>query len=406
MKLRRLLRSSVRALLAHRLRAILAGTSVAIGVAAVLVMSALGQGARDAVLRDVATMGTDLLVVRPAQVEARASRPTIRGSVSSLTVDDCEAVATLEAVGRAAAAVDRQMRVEAGRRSMQTRVMGVSASFLDLRGLRLRAGRFVGPEEDRTAQRVAVLGARVADALFPGQQAVGETLRIRGVPFEIIGVLVARGALADGSDEDGNVFVPIRTALRRLLNTMWLGSIFVSAATSRDLDRAEGQVRQILRERHGLGEGLADDFTVQNQSRLLVMREELARSLSLLAFGLAGASLVVGGTGILAFMTLSVRERTGEIGLRTALGARRRDIFRQFVVEASALALSGWLAGVVASTLALAAIAGTTDWSVGLSGAGIVWSLSSTGLAGLGLGALPARRAARLSPIDALRAGS
>lgn len=406
MKLGRLLRTSARALLVHRLRAALAAASVAIGVAAVLVTSALGQGARDAILRDVATLGTNMLVIRPAQVEARVARPTIRGRSSSLRIDDRDAVATLDVVSRTAAAVEGRMRVEVGRRSMQALVMGTSASFADVRGLHLRVGRFVTPEAEDEAERVAVLGARVADTLFPGSAAVGETLHIRGIPFEVVGVLAARGVLADGSDEDGNIFVPIRAAMRRLLNSIWLSSVFVAVARTEDMEHAEEQIRRLLRDRHRISEGRADDFEIQSQARLLGMREELARSLTLLAYGLAGATLLVGGTGILAFMILSVRERTGEIGLRTALGARRRDVFSQFVVEASVLALGGWLAGAVASAVILAVVAETTGLPVGLSVAGVSLSLLATALAGIGLGALPARLAARLPPIEALRAAS
>ncbi len=403
MRLGRAVRLSARGLLAHRVRAALAVTSVAIGVAAVLVTGALGQGARDAVLRDVATMGTNLLVVRPAQVEQRVARAAVRGRVTSLRLEDSEAIGALPAVGAAAPGADRRLRLKAGRRSMEALILGTSGSFFALRGLRLRSGRFLEAEEERTAARVAILGARVNEMLFPGRQPIGETLRIDGVPFEIVGVLASRGVLADGSDEDGNVFVPVRTAQRRLFNTTWLTSVFVSAKQAERMTEAAEEVRRLLRERHGITPSQADDFDVQDQTKLLTMRATLADSLTLLAAGLAGASLLVGGTGVLALMFLSVKERTTEIGLRLAVGARQRDIFRQFVIEASALALGGWLVGALMASVSLSVIAHATHWSVGLPVFGLAASLVATGVTGIGFGAWPARRAANVPPIGALR---
>jgi putative ABC transport system permease protein len=404
MKLRRGLRLSARALAAHRVRAALAMASVAIGVAAVLVTSALGQGVRDGVLRDVAAMGTSLLVVRPGQVDPRVGRPTIRGRVTSLRPDDCTAIEALASVREAAPGAERRVRVKAGRGSMEALALGTSASFSTLRGLTFREGRFLEPYEDTKALRVAVLGARVASTLFPGGQAIGATIRIDGSPFEVVGVLGARGVLLDGSDEDGNVFVPNRTALRRLFNTTWLSSIFVSVDRPDRMEQAEEEIRRLLRDRHQRDTGQADDFDIQSQAKLLAGREALADSLTLLAVSLAGASSLVGGTGVLALMLLSVKERTGEIGLRLAVGARPADVFLQFLAEASLLALGGWLLGAVSGALVSYGIAVATDWQVGVPLSGLVATLATTGVMGIGFGAWPARRAARLYPIRALQA--
>jgi putative ABC transport system permease protein len=403
MKLLRGLGLSRRALLANRMRAALAISSVAIGVAAVLVTSALGQGARDAVLRDVGAMGTSLIVVRPAQVATQVARKAVRGRVTSLRFEDCEAIGTLAAVAEVAPGSERRLRLKAGRGSMDALVLGTGPSFRSLRALSLRSGRFFVPAEDAAAERVAVLGARVADTLYSPRNPVGETLRIRGVPFEVVGVLAARGVLADGSDEDGNVFVPVRTALRRLFNTTWLSEVFVSAARPDGLAAAEAEIRSLLRGRHRLAAGRPDDFDIQNQSRLLAVREALAGSLTTLAGGLAGASLLVGGTGVLALMLLSVKERTSEIGLRMALGARPGDVFLQFLTEASALALGGWVVGALLGGALAGVAALTTKWSVGVPLAGLVASLAVTVVTGVGFGAFPAARAARMTPIDALR---
>ena len=229
----------MRGLLAHRRRVALATGSVALGVASVLVTSALGQGAREALLRDVARMGTNLLVVRPTQVERHVARPAIRGRVSTLRPEDCRELAALPEVREVAPSRDGGARVKVGRRSMSATVFGTSPDFFSLRALRLRSGRFLLRSENDAALRVAVLGARVADTLFPDADPTGTTIRIRGVPFVVVGVLESRGVLADGSDEDSNVLVPIRTALRRVFNTTWITGIFVSAVAPEKLDAAE-----------------------------------------------------------------------------------------------------------------------------------------------------------------------
>ncbi|MEW6364813.1 MAG: ABC transporter permease [Acidobacteriota bacterium] len=404
MRLRRGFALSVRALTAHRVRAGLATASVAIGVASVLVTSALGQGARDAVLRDVGAMGANLLLVRPAQLGTLVARREVRGRVTSLRAEDCEEIAALACVREAAPGSERDMRIKVGPRSMDALVMGTGAAFRSLRGLTLSSGRFFDPAENDAAERVAVLGARVADTLFPGQRPIRESLRINGIPFQVVGVLAARGVLADGSDEDGNVFVPIRTALRRLFNTTSLSEVFVAAAHPDRMEEAEQEIRRLLRDRHRLAAGRPDDFDIQNQAKLLAVRAAVADSLTLLATGLAGVSLVVGGIGVLAVMLLSVKERTAEIGLRMALGARPADVFTQFLVEASALALGGWVAGAAAGGLGAATLAIATSWTVGAPRAGLVASFAVTVLTGVAFGALPARKAARMVPIDVLRA--
>ncbi len=403
MRLRRSLRLSARALSAHRVRAALAMASVAVGVTAVLLTSALGQGVRDGILRDVAAMGTHLLVVRPAVAEPRVGRPTIRGRETSLRPEDCGSIGALDAVRAVAPGAERRMRIKAGRGSMEALVLGTGASFRALRGLLLQSGRFFDPYEEKNAQRVAVLGDRVARTLFPGVQAVGATVRIDGTPFEVVGVLQARGVLLDGADEDGNVFVPYRTALRRLLNTTWLSSVFVGVAHAEGLGPAEEAIRRLLRDRHRLGPEQADDFEIQSQAKLVAGRQALADSLTRLAGGLAGVSSLVGGAGVLALMLLSVKERTGEIGLRLAVGARSADVFLQFLAETSMLVLGGWLSGVLAAALLTGAVALVTDWPVGVPRSGLATSLVASLVAGIVFGTWPARRAARLAPVVALR---
>ncbi|HYU34491.1 MAG TPA: ABC transporter permease [Thermoanaerobaculia bacterium] len=405
MKLGRNLGSSVKALLAHRLRVTLALSSVAMGVAGVLLTGALGKGAESEILRDLDAMGTDLLVVRPATVKRLVARKTVQGLVTSLKIEDAEAIAELALAGEAVPGADGTLKVKAGSGALVTTVLGTTPAFPGVRRFRVRGGRFFDAEDDRGARRVAVLGARVEERLFPGEDPVGRSIRIRGVPYEVIGTLEAKGVQADGSDEDNQIIVPLRTALRRIFNVTWLSTVFVRVSDPRRMDEAEAGIGALLRERHRLGRnGKPDDFAVQNKTRFLAAQKETAESLTLLTTGLAALALLVGGAGILALMLLSVRERTGEIGLRMAVGARPRDILVQFLAEATVLALGGWFAGVAAGALGAGAVALGTEWKIGLPLPALLASLAMAAATGLGFGAFPARKASLLPPIQALSA--
>lgn len=392
MRLRRSFRMSVRALFAHKVRAALALASVAAGVAAVLLTSAIGTGAQQEVSRKIEAMGTNLLIVRPAQVERLASRRTIRGVVTTLVAEDAEAIAALPSVEDAAPGVDRPVRVKAGPYASMTKVLGTTPPFLRIRNFRVQHGRFFDARDD--LQRVAVLGAGTAAALFPGGDAVGAEIRIRGVPFAVIGVLEAKGVTPDGGDEDTQILVPFRTAMRRLFNTTWLTTVFVTAA---EIDTARADIERLLRARHR-----REDFAVQNTTKFLAMQKQTADFLTLLATGLGGIALVVGGAGILALMLMSVRERTAEIGLRMAVGATPNDILAQFLFEATLLALGGWMAGLAIGSIGAAAVALGTEWTLAVPVDALVASAVMVAIAGLGFGAFPARKASLLPPIEAL----
>lgn len=403
MKLARSLRPALRALLAHRLRVALVLSSVAVGVAAVVLTSAVGKGAEGEVLRGIEAMGTNLLVVRPAPVKRLVARKTVQGLMTSLEAGDSEAIAELSLVAQAVPGVEGPLRVKAGNTALVTKVFGTTYGFLGVRNFRVRSGRFFDADDERSSRRVAVLGARVAEDLFPGENPAGRSIRIRGVPFEVVGVLEAKGVLADGSDEDNQVVIPLRTALRRVFNTAWLSTIFVSVRDPGRMEEAEAEIGALLRERHLLERrGKQDDFDIQNKTRLLTARKEMAASLTLFTAGLAAVALLVGGTGILALMLLSVRERTGEIGLRRAVGARPRDILLQLLAEATVLALGGWLAGAMAGALGAGAVALATEWKVAVPFEALLASLAMASTAGLGFGVIPARKASRMDPIQAL----
>lgn len=402
MRALRLLGTAVRALLAQRLRSILAVGSVSVGVAAVVVTHALGVGAERELVGALASMGPNLLVVRPRPVPRTVARRELQGAVTTLTSADQRAMGELPAVELAVPSVSGPVRVKVERASMTATLVGTTPQFLRARSFQVAAGRFVCDEDDRLARRVAVIGARVASELFPSGEAAGATLRVRGVPYEVVGRLAAKGVLADGSDEDGLVVVPLRTAQRRVFNTHWLDGVFVSVAAPGLQPRVERALRALLRERHRLPAGRADDFEVQDKARALAARRDTVAFLALLTTGLAGLALLVGGTGILALMLLSVRERRAEIGLRVAVGATPRDVLLQFLTEALVLALAGWASGLLLGAVSAAALSAATGWSVGASPTTALITLASTVGTGVAFGTLPALRAARVPPILAL----
>ena len=400
----RALRVSTRGLFAHRVRAILAVSSVAAGVVAVVVTGAVGQSAKEEVLRQTESIGTNLLVVRPVQVSNSAARKDVRGVVTSLMLDDYQAITQRPQVSAAVPGFESPVIVKADNLSMSVMVLGTTSPYLDVCHFRLQEGRFVTEDDDRNASRVAVLGARVNETLFAGQSSIGRQIRVRNVLFEIVGVLEAKGVLADGSDEDDRIVIPIPTALRRVFNSTWLNPIFISVRDVTEMDIARTDVNALLRERHGLDQGnKPDDFSIQDKTKVLAARKQLADSLTLLATGLAAASLVVGGVGILALMLMSVKERTAEIGLRMATGAKPRDIFVQFLLEATSIAAGGWLAGMAMAVVATLTIAQATGWTTSISSGLVFMMLSIVLTSGLIFGAYPARRASLMPPLRALR---
>jgi len=404
MRILRALRVSIRGLLAHRMRAILAVSSVAAGVAAVVVTGAIGRGAKDEVLRQTESIGTNLLVVRPAQVSNSAARKDVRGVVTTLKVDDYQAITQFRGVSAAVPGFESSVVVKADNVSMSAMVLGTTSPYLDVCRFRLHQGRFIAEDDDVRANRVVVLGARVQETLFGEQNAVGQQIRIRGVPFEVVGLLEAKGVLADGSDEDDRIVIPIHTALRRVFNSTWLNTIFISVRDVTEMDEAHEDVVVLLRERHRLVErNKSDDFSIQDKTKVLAARKQLADSLTLLATGLAGASLVVGGVGILALMLMSVKERTTEIGLRMAIGAKSRDILLQFLLEATSIAAGGWLAGMAMAAIATVVISRATTWPTSISLDLVLVTLAIVVTSGLIFGAYPARKASFMPPIETLR---
>jgi len=401
MRVRRSIGPSLSALLAHRVRTALAVSSMTAGVAAVVITSAIGTGAETEIRRQIEKIDSNLLVVRPAPVKRIVARKEVRGIVTTLRLEDFDAIAALEPVAEAVPGIEAPVKVKSGASAMTTKVLGTTAEFPGVRRFQIENGRFFDADDDRTARRVAVLGARVADALFD-ENPVGQPIRIRNIPFDVIGVLAPKGAVA-GGDEDNQVVVPIRTALRRLFNATSLNTIFVNVNDSREMAYAERKISAVLRERHRIGADEQPDFEVQNATTFLALQQGTVETLRRLTTGVATVALVVGGTGILALMLLSVKERTDEIGLRMAVGAQPRDILVQFLFEATLLAIGGWASGMILGVVGATVVALNTTWKIGVPWEALVVTLGMTMTIGLGFGAFPARRASVIPPIQALR---
>jgi putative ABC transport system permease protein len=397
-------RIALKAVTAHRLRAALAILGIVVGVTAVIVMLAVGEGARRDVLSRIQGLGTNLLIVSAGQMKAVAGRPQIVGNVTTLDLRDARAILEECPAARQVVPVQsRKLAVKVGSGTANTTIVGTVAEFAAVREFRTIRGRFFDTEETQGAQRVAVVGQTVLANLGAGPGLVGETIRIGNVPFEVIGILEPKGINYAGIDEDDQILVPISTALRRLFNVTHLSSLVVQARDERVIDTAAIQVAELLRERHRIRAGRPDDFTIQTQAEILEAAQETSQTFSLLLGSVAGISLFVGGIGILAMMVISVRERTQEIGVRRAVGARRRDILLQFVLEATGLSLAGGLIGSLAGVLGGLILGRVTGWPTAVSPMPILLAFGISAGIGVLFGVYPAARAARLDPIVALR---
>lgn len=404
---RRLARSaaiSARLLAAHRLRTLLSVGGLIVGVATVMVMAAVGQGAEERILRQVRAMGTDLVVIRPAPAPRVPGREQQSLTLTTFRPADVAAVREGSSLARAAAGeVRRTQVVRWDGRNTTTSISGTTVEGLELRNMAAASGRVFDEDEDRQLRLVAVVGPSVVRTLFGTMDPVGLELRIGNTPFEIIGVLRPRGVDPGGADLDHVVVIPLETAMRRLLNVPYLDAIYVQARASDQLDALERDALGILSDRHRQRAGAPSPFLVQNQAVLLRTERGTAQAMRGLILGVSSLALVVGGVGIVALSLLSLRERTREIGLRRAVGARREDIQVQFLVESGMLGVLGGGLGVVAG-LVIAGLASLLGpWDLVLSWRAAMIGLTGSVVLGLLVGVIPAVRAAKLDPITALR---
>jgi len=396
---------SCQILAAHPLRTLLSIAGVVVGVGAVILMVAVGQGAERRILDRIGGMGTDLITVNAAPARLMMGRQRTVATVTTLTARDARAIAEdCPHVVAAVPAVSQSFVVHWEGRNSSTTVVGMAADGFRIRRIRLASGRPFAADDDRLRRRVAVIGQTVARNIFGTADPVGQDIRIGRVTFEVIGTARLRGTDATGMDQDDMVFVPLETAMRRLLNIPYIQTIYVQARSSAWMDRVEREVREQLRERQRLTEGRPDAFTIQNQQTLIRTERDAARAMTLLIGSVAGIALLVGGVGIMAVMLIAVRERSREIGLRRALGARLRDIRVQFLVEAVLLAGSGSVLGITIGIAVTSAAARLGGWNAELSWPAAAMALGCSMTVGVVFGVYPALRASRLEPIQALRA--
>ena len=404
MKLSKNIALSYEILTAHKLRTLLSMLGIIVGVGAVVLMVAAGKGASKRILDRIRDMGTNLIVVNAGQTRIVAGRQRQMATVNTLVPDDARAiVAECPDVRLAAPAVSRKLATRFGSENANTNVIGMTPDGFHIRNIEVASGRLFDAGESRGRRRVAILGPTVVRNLFGVDDPIGQKIRIGRVPFEVIGVTKPKGVDANGADQDDLIIVPLTTAMRRLVNVTYVDRIYVQAANAAVLAQAETQVRRVLRRRHRL-HGKPDDFTIQNQATLLESERETSRSTALLVGGAAGISLLVEGVGILAVTLISVRERMGEMGLRLAVGALKRDIRNQFLMEAAILSCSGGFLGVLSGVAGALTLSSLGYWETVISwpAAGVAFLFSAS--LGILFGIHPALRAAKLEPIDALRA--
>ncbi len=406
MKIYRNIILSRNTLLTHKIRTFLALLGITIGVAAVIIMVAAGNGARGETMNKIEEMGTNLLVVRAGRTKKVVGRQRQVGDVDTLVMKDYEAISReCPAVVRAAPGQMRALRLKYGNISTMTTVLGSMPDFPIVRNFSMANGRFFNQMENKAARRVVVLGSSIKEGLFENEDPIGEMIRIANIPFEVVGVMKSKGVTADGTDEDNRVLIPINTALRRVFNLDYITNIFVQVKDRGFMDEAEAGIRVLLRERHRLDKkDRPDDFTILNQLKVLEAAEETAQAFTLLIAGIAAISLFVGGVGIMGVMLLAVKERTNEIGLRMAAGARAKDIMAQFLSEAAILGFAGCAAGVLLGMAGAWGAGLITQWQTVVSPVSIVMALLFSLPVGIFFGLYPARKASLLNPIDALRA--
>ncbi|MGB8241981.1 MAG: ABC transporter permease [Azonexus sp.] len=390
---------------ANRLRTALTMLGMVIGVGAVVIMMAIGQGAQYAVQQTIGTMGANLYIVLSGSFTTAGVRSGTAGG-PTLTVADAEAIGELDGVVNVAPTHQGRRQLVYGSQNWSANVVGTTPSYLDARSWTIASGAAFGDSDVRSSTRVALLGKTTAQNLFGDEDPVGKTMRIQQNPFIVIGVLGSKGQNLDGNDQDDTVIIPLTTAQRKVFGTPFLGSvrmIMVQAESAEAMPKVEADMTALLRQRHRLREGQPDDFFMRNLSAAAETQAETTRTMSILLGAIASISLLVGGIGIMNIMLVSVTERTREIGIRMAIGARERDILMQFLLEAVMISLAGCLLGLLLGIGSALLVNAVTSMVIVISGSSVLVAFGVAAAVGIFFGFYPAQKAARLDPIEALR---
>jgi putative ABC transport system permease protein len=390
-------------LVRHKGRSALTMLGIVIGVAAVIAMVSLGQGASKQVQQQIESMGTNMLIVSAGSQNTGGLRGGA-GTSTTLTPDDAQAILRdAPAAAAVSPSVGASVTLVFGNQNWTTRAEGVATSYPEIRNRGVASGEFFRDSDVTSASRVVVIGQTVADQLFPGMDPVGQTLRVRNLPFRVVGVLEAKGQSQWGQDQDDTLLMPYTTAMKKMLSTRYIPTIYVSAAASDQTTAAEQQIGEVLRSRHNLRNGQPDDFTVRNLTDVANTAEATTRVMTMLLGGIAAVSLLVGGIGIMNIMLVSVTERTREIGIRIAIGARKKHVQSQFLIESVVLGLTGGIGGILIGVLASFVLSAVFGWPQLISPVAVVGSAVFSMAIGVFFGFYPAKKAASLDPIEALR---
>jgi len=399
---------ALQAIRANVMRSVLTTLGIIIGVGAVIIMVSVGAGAQARVDALIQSLGSNLMVVVPGSGMGGGARMG-SGTLPTITEGDALAIQKeIPSVQASAPTVRGGGQVVFGNLNWSTQIYGVTPEYLDVRDWAISNGRPFTPDEVKGAAKVVLLGETVAQNLFSGGNPIGQMIRIKRVPFEVIGVLKAKGQTPMGQDQDDVIFIPISTAKKRVLGGRFLsgdlvGSIFVQARDASLVSTTEEQVKELLRQRHRIRPGQEDDFFIRNLSQFLETRAESSRAMALLLAAVASVSLIVGGIGIMNIMLVSVTERTREIGLRMAIGARSGDILAQFLIEAVTLSLIGGIIGILLGVGGSIAIATLGEWPTVIEINSVILAFGFSAAVGVFFGFYPARNASHLDPIEALR---
>jgi putative ABC transport system permease protein len=403
MKSATLMKLALKSILKHRMRSWLTMLGIIIGVSAVIVMVAIGQGTRTQIREQIDSLGTNMIVVTPGS-SSQGGVSQGAGSFNRITLDDAEKLATgsvyLSAVSPVVMTFTQAI---GGVGNWRSQVHGVDAGYSEIRDWQVASGRFFDDSDVRSMRKVAVLGQTIAENLYPGQDPVGQKIQLRNVPFEIVGVLAEKGQTANGTDQDDVILAPYTTVKTRLSGRSFIAQILASTYTPDDIAVAQEDITAIMRESHGLADWEDDDFTVRNQTDIAETAEETTEVMTVLLAAIASVSLLVGGIGIMNIMLVSVTERTREVGIRMALGARGRDVLTQFLVESTVMTLLGGGIGVLLGFAAAQIVGQIMGWHTAISVMTVVVGMGFSAAIGIFFGYYPARKAARLNPIEALR---
>lgn len=405
MDLLNIIRVAFRALQRNKMRAALTMLGIIIGVSAVVAMVSIGQGAQATVQAQIDSIGTNLLFVTAgAQNVGGVRSGTGDSGTNTLTVDDLDAIKReVPSVSMVTPAVNARGQLVAGNTNWNTSIQGVSEEYPEVRKWTIQSGAFFTDGDVRTAARVLVIGQTIADNMFAGTDPVGQTIRVQNLPFRVVGVMARKGQDPQGRDQDDIAFTPYTTVQKKILGSPRLQIAYVSAVSPDATYTAQQQIGELLRQRHKLGPNEPDDFTVRNMSDIAQAANETNNTMTMLLACIAGVSLLVGGIGIMNIMLVSVTERTREIGIRMAIGARSSAVRSQFLIESVVLSLTGGLFGILLGVAVSLGIPRMLGWPTLISSMAIIGSVIFSVAVGIFFGYYPARKAASLDPIEALR---